>query len=129
MRLLLRVPLRIATPPCRLYSTRTTLPPLPPLREWKKKFPILNKDARHRVLFHNENTAKRLANAFLNSTDYDRHGSQGRVIIEAFPGPGTLSRAILQHPPSVVRKLILLEDNEQYLGFLRACVPSWFGSR
>ena len=93
--------------------------PLPPLKSWSTAFPILAKDARYRVLLHNPKTAQILADAFLGA---DKHISEPRVIIEAFPGPGVLSRAFLQQPESVVRKLILLEENESYLKYLRVCL-------
>jgi len=42
-----------------------------------------------------------------------------KVIIEAFPGPGALSRAFLTLPSSQLRRLIILEDHEPYLEYLR----------
>jgi transcription factor 1 len=91
------------------------------------EFPYIKRNARFRVLLHNQDTAQLLAKAFLLDPDYKNDTTTGRVIIEAFPGPGVLSRAILQQPDSVVRKLILLEDNDTYLKYLR--VYSFFLSR
>jgi hypothetical protein len=36
-------------------------------------------------------------------------------------GPGALSRALLTLPPSKLKKLIILEDYEPYLEYLRVC--------
>lgn len=36
-------------------------------------------------------------------------------------GPGALSRAFLTLPPSKLKKLIILEDYEPYLEYLRVC--------
>jgi hypothetical protein len=65
-----------------------------------------------------------------------------KVIIEAFPGarnlitavtlflhsilgPGALSRALLTLPPSQLKRLIILEDYEPYLEYLRVQLPSF----
>ncbi|KAI9461235.1 S-adenosyl-L-methionine-dependent methyltransferase [Lactarius psammicola] len=42
-----------------------------------------------------------------------------KVVIEAFPGPGALSRAFMTLPPSKLKRLIILEDHEPYLEYLR----------
>jgi mitochondrial transcription factor 1 len=116
---LCRLQTRIAAAGLRTYATG--LPSLPPLGDWHSLFPMLKKDARHRVLLHKASTAQLLAEAFLHDPDYNLGSEQGRTIIEAFPGPGTLSRALLQQPKTVVRRLILLEENETYLEYLRVC--------
>ena len=36
-------------------------------------------------------------------------------------GPGALSRALLTLPPSKLKKLIILEEYEPYLEYLRVC--------
>ncbi|KAG9125757.1 Mitochondrial transcription factor 1 [Ceratobasidium sp. 392] len=44
---------------------------------------------------------------------------EGRVIIEAFPGPGAVTRALLELPPSEVKRVIVLEEELKYLKFLK----------
>ncbi|KAJ1299783.1 hypothetical protein OPQ81_011999 [Rhizoctonia solani] len=44
---------------------------------------------------------------------------EGRVIIEAFPGPGGVTRALLELPRSEVKKVIVLEEELKYLPALK----------
>ncbi|KAI6033034.1 S-adenosyl-L-methionine-dependent methyltransferase [Pisolithus orientalis] len=46
-------------------------------------------------------------------------GSKDKVIIEAFPGPGVLTRALMALPKERIRKIIVLEHLEPYLEFLK----------
>jgi len=71
-----------------------------------------------RACIKRSDTAQLVANAFIG--DASPVGGDGKVIIEAFPGPGALSRALLELPRSKVRKLIILEDHEEYLPHLKA---------
>jgi len=45
-------------------------------------------------------------------------GSKDKVVIEAFPGPGALTRALLALPKSRIRKLIVVENHKPYLDYL-----------
>jgi len=85
---------------------------LPPTDEWGKKFPP-NVPNKFRVSLSNPGTAATLAEAFVPTT------AQDRVIIEAFPGPGQLTRALLNLPKHRIRKLIVLETLEPYLAYLK----------
>ncbi|KAG8689900.1 Mitochondrial transcription factor 1 [Ceratobasidium sp. 423] len=44
---------------------------------------------------------------------------EGRVIIEAFPGPGGVTRALLELPRSEVKRVIVLEEELKYLPALK----------
>lgn len=127
------------------YSTSTpsafsTVPPLPPVTQWRELFAAYSKD---RVSLHNPTTAQAITSAVLSKRS--PIGGEGKIIIEAFPGesklnievspspltssagPGTISRALLKLPKSQVSKLIILEDSEVYLEHLRVshgiCLP------
>ncbi|CAE7205368.1 unnamed protein product [Rhizoctonia solani] len=41
---------------------------------------------------------------------------EGRVVIEAFPGPGGVTRALLELPRSEVKRVIVLEEELKFLG-------------
>ncbi|KAI0633426.1 S-adenosyl-L-methionine-dependent methyltransferase [Trametes polyzona] len=100
----------------RLYSSANTIPPLPPPSDWKTAFPINNTTRRERAVVNNPATARLVARSFLSEAQSD---NGGKIVIEAFPGPGALSRALLELPPSQVRKLIILEDDKQFLDALK----------
>ncbi|QRW12447.1 mitochondrial transcription factor 1 [Ceratobasidium sp. AG-Ba] len=51
--------------------------------------------------------------------DKKRKGKEGRVIVEAFPGPGAVTRALLELPRSEVKRVIVLEEELKYLKFLK----------
>ncbi|KZV76309.1 S-adenosyl-L-methionine-dependent methyltransferase [Peniophora sp. CONT] len=92
-------------------------PPLPPLRFWDDLFwRAANVAQRERICVHNPETALAMAHAFLDS---DATRSTGpKTVIEAFPGPGMLSRALLTLPEDKLGKLIILEDDPRFLPFL-----------
>lgn len=85
---------------------------LPHMNEWNKHFLSLL-SVRHRVSIRNPITASSIADAFIPA------GSEGKVVIEAFPGPGQLTRALLKLPKKRIKKLIVMEDHEPYLDYLR----------
>ncbi|KDQ57599.1 hypothetical protein JAAARDRAFT_35290 [Jaapia argillacea MUCL 33604] len=96
---------------------------LPPLDHWRKYFKALL-PVKDRTCVRNPKTAASLANSFIY-WDWDKmepsHKSNGlgKVVIEAFPGPGQLTRALMKLPESRMRKLIVLEDYPPYLEYLR----------
>ncbi|KAF9071676.1 S-adenosyl-L-methionine-dependent methyltransferase [Rhodocollybia butyracea] len=45
-------------------------------------------------------------------------GSKDKVIVEAFPGPGQLTRSLLALPKERIKKLIILEQEPKYLDYL-----------
>ncbi|KZT71045.1 S-adenosyl-L-methionine-dependent methyltransferase [Daedalea quercina L-15889] len=101
----------------RSYSeSSSSLPPLPPPEEWSKTFDVTNTN-RDRACVKNPETARLLANSFLGDTS--SVGGEGKIVIETFPGPGALSRALLELPRSKIRKLIILEDHPEYLQHLK----------
>ncbi|KAJ8076827.1 hypothetical protein PM082_001250 [Marasmius tenuissimus] len=85
---------------------------LPPIAEWKDAFPSI-KITRGRVSIANEAAAQQAANAFVPK------GSRGKTVIEVFPGPGQLTRALLNLPKKRIERLIVLEDTPEYLEWLR----------
>ncbi|PIL34238.1 hypothetical protein GSI_03949 [Ganoderma sinense ZZ0214-1] len=112
-RLCARAPLR---PSARAYSSRPPLPPLPPQDQWRKLFPYVNVARRDRVFVQSPQAARAVAQSLFRSTPTT--SGKGKVVVEAFPGPGALSRALLELPESTVRKLIILEDDPAYLKYL-----------
>ncbi|KAF8069972.1 hypothetical protein FPV67DRAFT_1753867 [Lyophyllum atratum] len=112
------------SPWCAHYRTAASpsasLPPpppasklnLPPESEWRKHFSG-KIHVNYRISIRNAETAAKLADAFVPE------GSEGKVIVEAFPGPGQLSRALLNLPKERIRKMIIMEDWEPYLEYLR----------
>ncbi|KAJ7680301.1 ribosomal RNA adenine dimethylase-domain-containing protein [Mycena polygramma] len=114
---------------CRLYSTRGTRatrviraarqlepPPedasLPPLSLWRQHFPPTIK-FQPRVTLANPSTAAMVADAFVPA------GSSEKVVIEIYPGPGQLTRALLALPKTRIKKLIVLEQADVYLKYLK----------
>lgn len=111
----------------RLLSTwrPPSFAPLPPAPTWHGVFGA----PRERVWLHNQKTADQVAEGFLKDV------KSPKTIIEAYPGmfsrtnsspitdfalgAGILTRAILQYPPTIVKKVILLEDYEKCLPTLR----------
>ncbi|PFH52092.1 hypothetical protein AMATHDRAFT_39801 [Amanita thiersii Skay4041] len=85
---------------------------LPPRVEWRKRFPAIQPSVSHRVSLNNPESARLVASAFVPSTSRDK------VIIEAFPGPGQLTRALLELPKERIKKIIVLEDYPNYLEYL-----------
>ncbi|KAK1236334.1 hypothetical protein PQX77_000412 [Marasmius sp. AFHP31] len=85
---------------------------LPPIAGWKDSFPPI-KLTRSRVSIADEAAAQQAADAFVPE------GSQGKTVIEVFPGPGQLTRALLNLPRNRIEKLIVLEDIPEYLEWLR----------
>ncbi|KAL4078519.1 S-adenosyl-L-methionine-dependent methyltransferase [Scleroderma yunnanense] len=85
---------------------------LPADHEWSLAFPTSGA-FNNRVLLRNHESAARVAEAFVPA------GCRDKVIVEAFPGPGVLTRALMDLPKERIRKIIVLEHLEPYLDFLR----------
>ncbi|KAF8902941.1 S-adenosyl-L-methionine-dependent methyltransferase [Gymnopilus junonius] len=85
---------------------------LPHMDTWRKVF-HMTKDVGKRVSLRNPDTAKMLAESFVPE------GSRDKVVIEASPGPGQLTRALLDLPKERIKKLIVLEPVSQYLEYLK----------
>ncbi|KAJ3477929.1 hypothetical protein NLI96_g10130 [Meripilus lineatus] len=102
----------------RLYSVESVnIPPLPPDDEWKAVFPHLPVPVRDRVSVRDPVTADRMAASFVAGKSIA--AGDNKIIIESFPGPGALSRALLKLPESKIKKLIILEDWKTYLEHLQ----------
>ncbi|KAF9568239.1 S-adenosyl-L-methionine-dependent methyltransferase [Agrocybe pediades] len=85
---------------------------LPPDEEWKTAFPTVREHAQ-RVAVRSPEVAKQLAESIAPE------GSKDLIIIEASPGPGLLSRALLNLPKERVKKLILLDSSPIFLPYLK----------
>ncbi|KAI0283623.1 S-adenosyl-L-methionine-dependent methyltransferase [Russula aff. rugulosa BPL654] len=94
-----------------------SLPPLPPIDNWLSHFAYASSQVRDRISIRAPASAISVAHSFINSKKTSTNNP--KVIVEAFPGPGALSRAFLTLPPSQLRRLIILEDHEPYLEYLR----------
>ncbi|KAJ7346589.1 S-adenosyl-L-methionine-dependent methyltransferase [Mycena albidolilacea] len=86
---------------------------LPPRPLWKQYFPMTLKPFPYRVTLANPTTAAEVANAFIPENSVDK------VVVEIFPGPGQLTRALLALPRSRIKKLIVLENADMYLKYLK----------
>jgi len=95
----------------------SSLPSLPPIDDWLSHFPYAPVIVRDRISIRDPLSAIRVAHSFVDGKTTST--GNPKVIIEAFPGPGALSRAFMTLPPSKLKKLIILEDYEPYLEYLR----------
>ncbi|KAF9244873.1 S-adenosyl-L-methionine-dependent methyltransferase [Melanogaster broomeanus] len=86
---------------------------LPLDHDWSRAFPAAGIIVKHHACLRNAEVAAQVAEAFVPS------GTRDKVIVEAFPGPGVLTRALLNLPKERIRKIIVLESHEQFLDFLR----------
>ncbi|KAF5351667.1 hypothetical protein D9756_007711 [Leucocoprinus leucothites] len=97
------------------YVESETIAPqadLPPAEEWLNYFPWTMEN-KGRASVMNPETAQELAEAYVPE------GSKDRIIIEAFPGPGALTRALLKLPKERIKKLIVLEENPLFNQWLK----------
>ncbi|KAK7692605.1 hypothetical protein QCA50_004237 [Cerrena zonata] len=81
--------------------------PLPPEDEWRTRFPSSVVAVRDRVSVRVPDTASLLAEGFLEGKSIA--AGDNKVIIEVYPGPGALSRALLHLSDKRVKRLIILE--------------------
>ncbi|KAJ3815844.1 S-adenosyl-L-methionine-dependent methyltransferase [Lentinula lateritia] len=84
---------------------------LPPRDKWRQIFAWV--PVNDRVSLSNSDTANTVAECFVPK------GSTNKVIIEAFPGPGQLTRSLLALPKKRIKRLIVLEQEPKYLDYLR----------
>ncbi|KAK0546953.1 hypothetical protein OC845_004346 [Tilletia horrida] len=87
---------------------------LPPYEEWDEIFPVRRAFGGHRYFISNRNTAREVA----ASLGIDKLAAKGvkTTVIEAYPGPGIITRELLQNPN--VEKVIVLEDTAAHLKWL-----------
>ncbi|KAJ3546604.1 hypothetical protein NMY22_g1989 [Coprinellus aureogranulatus] len=84
---------------------------LPPPEEWWKLFRFPEK--RKRKTLCNPDTARKLAEVYVPE------GSKGKVVVEAWAGPGTLTRALLALPRERISKVIVLEEEPKFAEWLK----------
>ncbi|KAE8259026.1 hypothetical protein A4X13_0g1289 [Tilletia indica] len=89
-------------------------PHLPDFTQWATSFSPARAFSGSRYIVANKNTAEDL----VASLGLDRLAKKGikTTVIEAYPGPGILTRVLLNHP--AVEKVIAMEDNKQHLAYL-----------
>ncbi|KAG7091060.1 hypothetical protein E1B28_010117 [Marasmius oreades] len=110
----------VARKTIRKTNLQKDLPPpeerivLPPVSQWRALFPPTLKTTKKRVSIANPSTADKVANAFVPD------GVKGKVIIETFPGPGQLTRALLRLPKERIERLIVLEEDPWFLNYLES---------
>ncbi|WFD36057.1 hypothetical protein MCUN1_002928 [Malassezia cuniculi] len=86
---------------------------LPHPLQWPLAFSFSRgKNARHRYFVANNETAK----SVVDNIKLDRADGRKVTVIEAYPGPGTLTRLFMQHPN--VEKVIALEASEMFAYWL-----------
>ncbi|KAG8817815.1 Mitochondrial transcription factor 1 [Serendipita sp. 401] len=85
---------------------------LPPWDQWKEKFGLV---ARPKPTLHNMATARKIVKGFGIA-----EASSPKVVLEVFAGPGAISRALCELPPSKMSKLIILENDPHYLPYLHS---------
>ncbi|KAF9482258.1 S-adenosyl-L-methionine-dependent methyltransferase [Pholiota conissans] len=85
---------------------------LPPDNQWSYFFPYM-KETQYRSTIRNPETARMVAEALVPS------GSRDKIIIEAYPGAGLLTRALLALPKRRIKKLIVIEDAIKFIPFLK----------
>lgn len=126
-------PAATANVPSASLNRYFSLPPLPPTEDWLAHFIFGTNQIRDRISIRHPVSAISVAHSFINSKK--TFTGKPKVIVEAFPGvwhhkyldtsltpslgPGALSRAFLTLPSSQLRRLIILEDHEPYLEYLR----------
>ncbi|KAG8694382.1 Mitochondrial transcription factor 1 [Ceratobasidium sp. 395] len=91
-------------------------PPWPTRREMHHAFNV--SASRGRCSLVSFDKAREVVRGALD-LDLDSNRKEGRVVIEAFPGPGAVTRALLELPRSEVKRVIVLEEELKYLKFLK----------
>ncbi|KAK7057213.1 glycoside hydrolase family 63 protein, partial [Favolaschia claudopus] len=86
---------------------------LPPRPAWRSLFPTAVRPFAFRVTLNNPDTAALVADAFIPKKSVDK------VVVEIFPGPGQLTRALLALPRRRIKKLIVLEHADMFLPYLK----------
>ncbi|KAF9515522.1 hypothetical protein BS47DRAFT_1391549 [Hydnum rufescens UP504] len=93
------------------------LPPLPPPEEWVDNFFPLGRQGKEvRVFLNHPDIAFKTLSAFGLDKD-EGHGP--KTVVEIYPGPGLLSRAILSLPRERIKKLVIIEDDPHFLDFIK----------
>ncbi|KAH6897632.1 S-adenosyl-L-methionine-dependent methyltransferase [Coprinopsis sp. MPI-PUGE-AT-0042] len=97
-------------------QTKDLIPPsvtLPDDHLWAKGMNVqYGRMVTGRITISRPSTASLLAEAFVPE------GSKDKVIIEAYPGPGLLTRGLLDLPRERIKKIILLEPTDGFVDWL-----------
>ncbi|KAF8160620.1 S-adenosyl-L-methionine-dependent methyltransferase [Crassisporium funariophilum] len=86
---------------------------LPHHDHWRPYFKDNGTATRMRASVRHPDTARLLAEAFVPE------GSKDKIIIDVNPGPGQLTRALLNLPKERIKKIIVVEHFDKFLDFLR----------
>ncbi|KLO18360.1 S-adenosyl-L-methionine-dependent methyltransferase [Schizopora paradoxa] len=89
----------------------SSIPPLSSVEKWKESFRKNNREIAKRPFLCDQLVADKVVKAFLPAPKEDANPQDGKIVIEAYPGAGALTRSLLALPPSRLKKLIVLEDN------------------
>ncbi|KAG8886585.1 Mitochondrial transcription factor 1 [Tulasnella sp. 331] len=89
-------------------ATNKRLPPQKPLGQWEQAYPVKQAlGTTERAWIYNDATARKVVDTY--GLD---DGGEPKTVIEIYPGPGVISKALLTYPRTVLNKLILLEYSE-----------------
>jgi len=103
--------------------TNSTLPAgaeLPPVSEWRKYIPVTG--SQMRVSLCNDDSADRLVNDMIPPINSGGKKGKGKTVVEAFPGPGVITRALMRLPRERVEKIYVMEEHEGFLPYLLVCL-------
>jgi len=108
-------PLHSYSPPIDLIDAPYCYGHLPHPSRWKSLFAFSKEQrARHRYFVSNKDKVAEIVRAM--GLDADERQGVKSTIIEAYPGPGTFTRAFMEHP--AVEKVISMENVPLFLSYL-----------
>ncbi|KAG8899778.1 Mitochondrial transcription factor 1 [Tulasnella sp. 417] len=91
-------------------ATGKALPPVPPLIEWPKRYPMKKGiGTSERSYLFNPVAARELVKTY----GLEENGHP-KVVLETYPGPGVLTRALLTLPRTALKKLIICEYGKTF---------------
>lgn len=97
-------------------DTKSAFPHLPSVRYWQDAFQLNKRwDVFHRSIVANTNSIERIVEA-LDLPGRRKAAGRKLTILECYPGPGTLTRRLLQDEN--VEKVIAMEDHAGFHGWL-----------
>ncbi|KAG8952932.1 Mitochondrial transcription factor 1 [Tulasnella sp. 424] len=91
-------------------ATGKALPPVPPLIEWPKRYPMKKGvGSADRSYLFNPAAAREVVKTY----GLEENGHP-KIVLETYPGPGVLSRALLTLPRTTLKKLIICEYGRSF---------------
>ncbi|KAG9008232.1 Mitochondrial transcription factor 1, partial [Tulasnella sp. 427] len=91
-------------------ATGKVLPPVPPLIEWAKRYPMKKGfGSSERSYVFNPSAARDIVKTY----NLEENGHP-KIVLETYPGPGLLSRALLALPRTTLKKLIICEYGKSF---------------